>query len=703
MLIHSYRSAFILLITAVLVITVGAVAYNAYRRAAQVSLDLSAEIIAGLSRTTMERTAGVFETVRGYLEIDAIAAEQGDIVARQEELLRLFRKQIELTPQIISLYVADANGSFVQAREQPQRSTRVIDRRSEPAREHITYADKASRLIARLDGGGLYDPRARPWYQAGTGDGDVRISALYRFDSTGTPGITTTKAVADASGETALVLGADITLESLSEFLAEQSIARGVVAMIVDEEGRLVAFPYQLRLRGDRAQTAPDELPEVGDLTDTWIADAYQALRSGAVERTRTGNAAYTVSESRGVDYLAHLEDLPVGQGVDWKLLVVVPQRTLLAGANRLLSESLAISLVILAAAVLIVYATASRFFEPARRLAHNAALIRSFRLDEVQPLRSPFREVQMVDEAIYGLKQGLQALGRFLPPDVVRQLIWSEQEPASATEMRDIALLFVGFSDVRRPGAELSAEQAGDTVTRRLERYTRLVVEEEGTVDRYLSDTLMAFWAAPVEADEGVERACRLALRCRSTGAAPVDEAMPDSTFAVHAGPAVVGGAGAVHRLGHTAIGDQVELAYRLRQLNRHYGIPILVSESAQRRVAELFWWRRLDVVPIDEGGGELTLYELVDERGKTLAPALRDYVERYEAALSALRAQRWEEAQAAFEPLARARPRDLAVRIMLQRCRTQDARGCPWTEPAVAAQDEPEAPSPRQAGSVT
>jgi hypothetical protein len=172
-LIKSYKSAFITLFVVLLVGTVSAVAVNAYRRASEVSLALSAETIAEISEKTVQRTVAIFEAAWADLEVNELVIGGRDILAHQEELLRLFWRQIHLTPQLLSLYVADHRGSFVQAREQPQLVTRVIDRTAERPREALVYRDRDYRAIAHINGGGLYDPRERPWFQAARPDGRV--------------------------------------------------------------------------------------------------------------------------------------------------------------------------------------------------------------------------------------------------------------------------------------------------------------------------------------------------------------------------------------------------------------------------------------------------------------------------------------------------------------------------------------------------
>lgn len=683
MLIRSYKSAFILLFVVLLVATVSSVAFNAYRRASQVTLELSASTIAEISDKTVQRTVDIFEAAWSWLEVNALVVGDGDVIARNGELLRLFWRQLELTPQILSIYVADAGGSFVQAREVPQLVTRVIDRRAAPPSERLVYRDRGFQPIAHINGGALYEPTEEEWYRGAGPDGAVHWSDVHRFAGLDRSGFTASRAIPGGGAEKRAVIGVDIALDGLSEFLAEQRIAKGGVAVIVDREDRLVAFPYQLRLKPRPDGKAYEGVPRVTDLADRWLVDAYRGLQDGSARPIAHEAGTFAVSESNGRRYIAQVADFPPAFGGAWRLFIVVPEAALLSAADRLLSESFVISIIILVIAVLIVYRVGVRFFEPVRRLARNTELIRDFRFDAVEPVRSRYREIEVMDKAICSMRQGLAALEKLVPADLVRHLIRTGQELRPGGEVRELTLFLsgiAGFSDLCR---RLPPERITDLLTGRLERYTQVILRQKGTIDKYLSDSVVAFWGAPAAVDDGAARACRSALACRCIDdelrrAWAGDLMPPASLYAVHTGPAIVGNIGSHTRMSYTAIGENVELAAHLRQLNHRYGTRILVSGATRQDVEDDFWWRRVDVLPLDDLGLELVIHELIEERTVPLCADTQDFVRDYEAGLAAVLAADWEEGQRRFETLAASRPGDRSVRLMLRRCQARDAGLC-------------------------
>jgi adenylate cyclase len=682
-LIKSYRSAFITLFVLLLVGTVSAVAANAYRRASEVSLALSAETIAQISEKTVQRTVAIFEAALSNLEVNDLIVGGRDILASQEELLRLFWRQLHLTPQLLSIYVADARGSFVQAREQPQLVTRVIDRASDPPREALVYRDREYRPIAHINGGALYDPREEAWYRTAGPDGRPRWSEVYRFSTVGKEGITASRAIPDGAGGVRAVLGVDIALEGLSEFLGDQRIAGDGAALIVDRESRLVAWPYQLRLNPRPAGEPVEPLPRIGDLADTRVAAAVGALLEGRTQRIPDLPGELAVTESGGKRYVAHATGFPGELDGGWRLVIVVPEEALLRAAERLLGESFVLSVIILAVAVFLVYGVAARFFEPVERLARNTERIREFRFDAVEPVVSRFREIQTMDRALAGMQQGLMALSKLMPAELAREMIQSGGEISPSGEVRELTLLCCGISGFAEVCRRLPPERITEVLTDRLELYSRNVLRQRGTLDKYLSDTLMAFWGAPLALSDGPARACRAALQCRrledQVNARWNQPGQPPrSLFAVHTGPAIVGIIGTASRISYSAVGENVELTWWLRELNHRYGTRVLVSATARQGVEEEFWWRRVDVLPVEDHL-ELALYELIDERGLALPAATASFVADYERALDDLLAGDWAQAEAGFLALARANPQEPAVQLMLRRARARSAHPCP------------------------
>ena len=683
-LIRSYQSAFVALFLVLLIITVSSVASNAYRRASQVSIDLSADIMAEMSERLVERAADIFADARGYLESDALVLRSNSIVVNREELEWLFWTQLSRSAQIESMYAADAEGSFLLVGKQPQVMTRLIDRAGDTPVEQTVYRNERFQPIAHISGDAAFDSRTRDWYQGAIAEPDsVFWTSIYRFENDGMLGITIARAVTDRDGNVRAVLGADIALQDLSGFLSDRNLAEGSVPLIIDDDGQLVAYPFALELRKG-ADEETDSLPRISDLEAEWLRDAYQGLRDGTAHIRNNGNVDYALSTTNGSVYLTHQQSFPPEFGLEWTLFIVVPEATLLASAQRLLSESVVISLIILCVAAFAVWLLARQLFVPLRLLERNTRRIKKLQLDDVKHVRSHFREIQALDQAIWSMKRGLQRLEKFVPADVARQLIESGDEIKLGGELRDLSLLFTGTARLSVLCRQLPPERVTRLLAAQFDRFSQVILDLNGTIDNYLGESVMAFWGAPVVSENGTERACLAALACRRLEAelyadwSETESAPPHNLYSVHRGEAIVGTIGSSQRMSYTALGDNVALGLQLRRLNHRYGTRILVSDAARRQVADRFWFRRVDLLPLEDGRTWMPVFELVDERRQALAPGQAEFIERYEAALAALQAARWEQAAELFESLASEYPDEPSVALMLGRCERRGREAC-------------------------
>ncbi|MBK1619066.1 hypothetical protein CKO42_11610 [Lamprobacter modestohalophilus] len=712
-MIRSYKVAFVALFVGLLALTVFAVSVNTYRHATRVSLDLSADILSEMSAKVVAETSARFEAARDVVEINALlVGERG--LADDQALFRLFGRQLALLPQIESLYVAGPNGDFIQARSSPQSMTRLIRREAaqgedpSQATERLVYRDAQFAPIARINGDATYDPRQRGWYRQAVAAERLQWSPVYQFADTGERGITAAVAVREPNGSLIGVVGVDISLNSLSQFLSGQRIARGGIALIVGADRQLIAFPESVELRqgagsgtaavdadlsavdaASAAATAVADarLPRVEDLGVPWLVDAYRQ-DAQSQQRSAINRAEYSLSRTDGQRYLAQRQAFPPGVGEDWELMLVVPEITLLESARRLFSEAAAISLILLLAAAIAVSFLALRLFQPLKRLVLNTELIREFRFADVKRVPSRFAEIKAMDEALWKMSQGLRSLEKFVPIDVGRRLIQSGKRAEPEAEVRELTLLFTGASDLASLCEALPPARITELLGRQLDIFTSTILRHKGTIDNFLGESILAFWGAPVVLEDSVDRACRAVLACRDAetalhadwakSLAPGEPAPPLNLFSVHHGRAIVGAIGSRQRMSWTAIGDNVALGWDLHQLNRRYGTRIIISGEAREQVAERYWTRRLDVLPLNSGARKLEVFELIDRRDRMLAPERLEAISHYEAGLEALLEADWERAEAIFQPLADRDPTDFAVALMLSRCGTRDA--CFW-----------------------
>jgi adenylate cyclase len=129
----------------------------------------------------------------------------------------------------------------------------------------------------------------------------------------------------------------------------------------------------------------------------------------------------------------------------------------------------------------------------------------------------------------------------------------------------------------------------------------TDIILDEEGTVDKYEGDSVMAFWNAPLNVPDHAERAVRAALRCHSKLAEIrpcFRERFGNDIFmriGINTGAAVAGNMGSRSRFNYTIIGDAVNLASRLEGANKQFGTGTIISQWTMDLLGDGFETREI------------------------------------------------------------------------------------------------------------
>jgi adenylate cyclase len=273
-------------------------------------------------------------------------------------------------------------------------------------------------------------------------------------------------------------------------------------------------------------------------------------------------------------------------------------------------------------------------------------------------------------------MKTSLRSFGRYVPVDLVREVIASGKEARLGGETRELTLFFsdiAGFTRIsERVAPDVLVEQLGEY----LEVMSGVVRAEGGTIDKYIGDGIVAFFNAPRLLAAHSAAACRAALAAQAalldlqTRWVAAGQAAFPTRIGLNMGEVLVGNIGTPERFAYTAIGDAMNLASRLEGLNKTYGTEILASESVRTATKAGFEWRRLDRVAVVGRQQGTPVFELLGVAGR-LPRGLLQARDCYEAALDAYFSGRFDEAAAGFTDAGQMRPGDHAADMMARRAR--------------------------------
>ncbi len=284
--------------------------------------------------------------------------------------------------------------------------------------------------------------------------------------------------------------------------------------------------------------------------------------------------------------------------------------------------------------------------------------------------LEEAYRNVVVEKKSRYIKK----AFSTYVSPQLVTELLKDPGRLKLGGEKRVVSVLFSDIRGFTTLSEKLPPEALVALLNEYLSPMTGIVLSEEGMLDKYIGDAIMAVFNAPLTIPDHAKRACRAALkmieRLKSLNEAWEAEGYPQLSIGVgvNTGEAVVGNMGAELRFDYTAIGDTVNLASRLEGMNKMYGTSIVVSEYTHEETKDFFVFRELDYVRVKGKARPITMYELMgtdkrDEKALGLSRA-------FSSALTLYREKRFNEAMEAFKAIAKDYPKDGPSAIYIQRC---------------------------------
>lgn len=266
------------------------------------------------------------------------------------------------------------------------------------------------------------------------------------------------------------------------------------------------------------------------------------------------------------------------------------------------------------------------------------------------------------------------KAFSTYVSPQLVTAIIKDPGRLKLGGEKRVITVLFSDIRGFTTLSEKLPPDELVTLLNEYLNPMTRIILGEEGTLDKYIGDAIMAIFNAPIEIPDHPKRSCAAAIgmleKLNDLNNKWREKGVPTLQIGVgiNTGEAVVGNMGAELRFDYTAIGDTVNLASRIEGMNKVYGTSMMVSEYTYNSAKGHFLFRELDSVRVKGKEHPIILYELLTaNKGDAAAEEL---CADFSAALAMYRARRFEEAKVSFEKILEKHPDDVPSMLFIKRC---------------------------------
>jgi adenylate cyclase len=184
----------------------------------------------------------------------------------------------------------------------------------------------------------------------------------------------------------------------------------------------------------------------------------------------------------------------------------------------------------------------------------------------------------------------------RYVNDSVLDTILRSPQQKIMDGTLCRICVLFVDIRGFTKFSEGRDPAEVVQFLNRYFDGVTTIILTQNGVVDKFLGDGVMALFNAPLPREDFAVSAVRAAIGIRAFAKhfsiRPGEPALVSVGTALHIGPAIVGNIGSERKMEYTAIGDTVNTTSRMESLNKELGTDMLVSEDVQKETQHLFPW---------------------------------------------------------------------------------------------------------------
>lgn len=662
--------------------------YN-YQRTSEAIIATLRDEVAKTRQTSIENTEGMIRGVAGTLNLLAQVAGADPDFFRNETSRDILHKAVTSAPQIDAAYVSFEDGFHRVV-------TRIDDdrRRSDPKipatanwhssfiddfsagekrSRHRTFFDTWDHVVGAYSVPTTMDIRSLPGYPEAKATRALVVTEPMINPDTGYP-ILSVRVPILHNGNFIGCASANITLDVLSRFLATHRASPHSMTIIADPSvGKIIAVSE--RHKGVRLAGGKLEVARLANIADDDVREAYRL-------RTETNQNDFLFRSPRdGRELSASFMRFSKSYGHPWEAIIITPTNDFIGRLEKTNQQIVVIIIVLTTVELLLIYVLSRRLSQPIENISHELKSIESLNFEHPANRPSKVREIAQLQSATALLRNSLQSFSSFAPVELVRGLIRSGIPLALGVEKRNLTILFSDLEDFSTLAEQSTPDALLEQMSVYFQQVSGAISDEQGTVDKFIGDGIMAFWGAPVGLPDHVLRACAGALRAvrrmDRVNAAWRAEGKPQLRVRIglNAADVLVGNVGSSERFSYTVMGDGVNVASRLEGVNKTFGTTICISDSVFHAVASEIVARPLRHVQVKGRKQDFIVYELLgirksDDPEIEVRPQDKKLSEMTWVASKSFEDGDFDDAARRYREIVAAFPNDPAAKAMLAEC---------------------------------
>ncbi len=386
-----------------------------------------------------------------------------------------------------------------------------------------------------------------------------------------------------------------VSVQHLSNFISEKGPKSAGNRFILYGRDHILA--HWLLMRGYPDRSSEEPLPRLDGFGDPVLASIWQREGRHELILDLPHGTEGHVLEIFNDDYIFIYRRL-AGFGPRPMIVGAYFHPSDVAKEVRRMIAALVAGIIALVVSLIGAIIVGRRIARPIVRFSAAAGRIRDLDIAKVEALPgSVFRELNDQSAAFNAMLRALRWFELYVPRKIVERLVRQGDVRNTISDAREITVMFTDIAGFSAASQDMSAPEVAAFVNHHFSLVTKCIEVEDGTIDKFMGDAVMAFWGAPDRQSDSAERACRAARAIaaaihednkerKATGEPPVG-----IRVGIHTGPATVGNIGAPGRLNYTIIGDTVNIGQRLEQLGKEIfpagtEVSILISGEVARQL---------------------------------------------------------------------------------------------------------------------
>lgn len=259
----------------------------------------------------------------------------------------------------------------------------------------------------------------------------------------------------------------------------------------------------------------------------------------------------------------------------------------------------------------------------------------------------------------------------KYVPANVINTLFQNTAKTLSG-ENRNLSLMFTDIRGFTTISERYAPDELVGVLNQYFEKLVDIITDNQGIIDKYIGDAIMAFFGAPVELKNSQLASVTAAIKMMYTldefNKSLLGKNLPPfiTGIGINHGLVTVGNIGSEKKMDYTAIGDAVNLGSRLESLTKEYKLDLIFSHSVQQAVFDVVPCRLVDIVQVKG--------KTVGEQIYTTTPYVNDnvlnaYITHNEA-VNLYRQRQFQNAKILFEDVGRLIPNDFLSKMYMERC---------------------------------